>query len=296
MILVVGGTGTLGVQLVQRLIARGHAVRVLTRNPSAASGTARAGVEFVTGDLRSSADVARAVDSCSIVISAAHGFVGSGNPSPEAIDRDGNRTLFAAARAAGVAHLVLISVQGAAHDHPMSLHRAKFAAEEMLRASGLGFTILRPTAFMETWIGVIGGMLADKRQALVFGPGKNPINFVSVRDAAALVMLALDDATLRNAVVEIGGPENMGFVTLAERLIAARGSDARIKHIPLPALRIMSVLARPFAPAFARQAHAAVIMNTTNFSFEGNVRERFPSLPNTTLLEVLAAAGRPSRF
>ncbi len=291
MILVAGGTGNLGAPLVRSLVGGGHDVRVLTRDPkrAKASTTDFERVEFVTGDVRVSADVARAVASCRVVISAVHGFAGPGNPSPEAIDRDANRVLIAAAKAAGVEHFILLSVQAAAADHPMSLHRAKYAAEEALRESGLAFTIVRPTAFMETWAGIIRGTIADKGHALVFGPGLNPINLVSVRDVAALVLLALEDPSLRNETLEIGGPENLGFVTLAERIIEAQGKSARIKHIPLPVLRMMSVLARPFAPVFARQAGAAVVMNTIDMSFDGAVRERLPSLPRTTLRDVLSA-------
>ncbi len=286
MMLVVGGTGTLGTLVVERLRALGHAVRVLTRDVKRAPA-AWTDVELLQGDLRSSAALAAAVKACRVVISAAHGFAGPGNPSPETIDRDANCALMAAAEQAGVEHFVLLSVQGAAPDHPMSLHRAKFAAEQALRQSGLGFTILRPTAFMETWLEIMGAELGDKGHALVFGPGKNPVNFVSVRDVAALAVLAATDGGLRNEVVELGGPENLGFVTLAERLLEARGKPLRIKHIPLLALRLMSVLARPFSPVFARQARAAVVMNARDFSFQGGLRLRFPSLPRTTLKDVL---------
>ena len=71
------------------------------------------------------------------MISAIHGFVGRGRASLEAIDRDANRALFQTAAAAGAGHVVLVSVLDAAHDHPMSLHRAKHAAEQALQASGL---------------------------------------------------------------------------------------------------------------------------------------------------------------
>jgi hypothetical protein len=60
--------------------------------------------------------------------------------------------------------------------------RAKHSAEE-LRASGLPFTIVRATAFMETWLGIIDGTVEGSGHALVFGPGTNPVNFVS-RDVA----------------------------------------------------------------------------------------------------------------
>ena len=287
MILVVGGTGTLGTRLVRRLSDRGQSVRVLTRDPARAAhlpGT----VQLLAGDLRDPAAVATAVRGCATVVSAAHGLVGPDKPSPEAIDRDANRALFRAAAAAGVRHLLLVSVQGASADHPMSLHRAKHAAEHALQASGVPWTIIRPTAYLETWIAIIGAKLAGNGQALVFGPGRNPINFVSADDVAAVVDLAVHDRSLRGQVLEVAGPENLSFTQLAERLVAASGTPGRIRHVPLPVLRAMSVLARPVAPAFARQAQTAVVMNTTDMTVNlATIRDRFPTIPATTLAEVL---------
>jgi uncharacterized protein YbjT (DUF2867 family) len=268
MILVVGGTGTLGTQLVRLLVDQGQDVRVLTRDPTRAAdlpGT----VQTMTGDLRDPAAIAAAVRECATVVSALHGFAGPGKPSPEAIDRDANRSLIQAAAVTGVEHLVLVSVLGAAPDHPMSLHRAKHTAEQALQTSGLPWTIIRPAAYLETWIAIIGAKLAGNGQALVFGPGRNPINFVSAHDVAAVAALAVHDRSLQGQVLEVAGPENLTFTQLAERLITASGQPGRTRHVPLPMLRAMSVLARPLAPMFARQAQAAVVMNTTDMTVDG---------------------------
>ena len=272
----------MGTRLVGLLLAQRDQARVLTRDPRRA-GHLPGEVETITGDVRDPASLAAAVHGCKAVVSAVHGFAGPDSASPEAIDRAGNRALIHAATDAGVKHFVLLSVHGAAADHPISLHRAKYTAEQELRRSNLEFTIIRPTAFLETWLKIIGGTLTTKGYALVFGPGRNPINFVSVRDVAALVALAVGDKALNGETVEIGGPQNLGFATLAERLVESSGTPGRIKHIPLPMLRAMSVLARPFAPMFARHAKAAVVMNTTDMTFDTSVRARFPVLPRTTL-------------
>ena len=288
MILVAGGTGRLGTLLVRRLADRGEQVRVLTRDP-ARTAHLPATIELLAGDLGDPAAAAEAVAGCTTVVSAVHGFAGPGKPSPEAIDRDANRALIQAAAAAGVGHLVLVSVLDAAPDHPMSLHRAKHAAEQALRTSGLPWTIIRPAAYLETWAGIVGAKLAAKGQAVAFGPGRNPINFVSAHDVAALVDLAVHDPTLRGQVLEVAGPENLTFTELAERLIAASGQPGRIRHIPLPVLRAMSVLARPVSPTFARQAQAAVVMNTTDMTADvTGIRDRFHTVAATTLDEALS--------
>ncbi|MGZ4665581.1 MAG: SDR family oxidoreductase, partial [Frankiaceae bacterium] len=206
----------------RRLSERGLGVRVLTRDPARAVHLPDA-VQTLTGDLQDPAAVAEAVRGCDTVISAVHGFAGPARPSPEAIDRDANRALIQAAAGAGVRHLVLVSVLDAAPDHPMSLHRAKYAAEQALETSGLPWTIIRPACYLETWIAVIGAKLASDGQALVLGPGRNPINFVSARDVAAAVDLVVHDQSLRGQLVEVAGPENLTFTQLADRLITASG-------------------------------------------------------------------------
>jgi NADH dehydrogenase len=266
MILVAGGTSSLGTLVVKTLVESGERVRVLTRDRERSAGLGN-GVEVVTGDVRSSRDVMAAVHGCMAVVSAIHGFVGRGNVSPESIDRDGNIELIRAAKSAGVRRFVLVSVLGARYDHPMSLHRAKFAAEQVLQSSEIPFTIVRAAPFLETWIQIIGRELPATRNALVLGPGLNPITFVSVRDLAPLVARAAQDRSAKTDRFDVGGPETLDFLTIATRLIDASGKPGRVRHVPLLALRAMAVLARPFSPAFARQARAAVVMNTTDMTF-----------------------------
>jgi NADH dehydrogenase len=287
MILVAGGTGTLGTEVVRLLTGRGETVRVLARDPARAAHVP-GGVELVAGDVRDPATLAAAVAGCATVLSAVHGFAGPGRPSPESVDRDANLALIRAATAAGAEHLVLVSVLDAGADHPMSLHRAKYAAEQALKASGLAWTIIRPGPFLETWVGIVGARLGANGPALVFGPGRNPIAFVSARDVAAVVDLAVGDPSLRGQVLEVTGPEQLSFTQLADRLVTGSGRPGRVRHVALPVLRAMSVLARPVAPAFARQAQAAVVMNTADMTARGPaVGDRFPGVSSTTLDELL---------
>lgn len=65
-------------------------------------------------------------------------------------------------------------MHGAAPDHPMELYRAKYLAERELEASGLSWTIVRPTAYMETLAPVIGEPLLKKGRTRIFGKGENP--------------------------------------------------------------------------------------------------------------------------
>jgi uncharacterized protein YbjT (DUF2867 family) len=277
MILLAGGTGTLGKKVVSLLLARGVGVRVLTRDAVRADELRGRGAEVIVGDIRDSATVEAAVTGCATVVSAVHGFVGGRGAGPAAIDRDGNRSLIRAAVEANVDHAILMSTRGAAPDNPMSLHRMKYAAEETLVGSGLDWTIIRSVPFLETWVGVIGAHVVDHGTALVLGRGDNVINFVSVTDVATLIDRAVCDPALRGRIVDVTGPDNLTFTDLARRLLDSSGKPGRIAHIPLTALRVMSVLALPVAPAFARKAQAAVVMNTTDMAVNDRTIRDAPS-------------------
>ena len=282
MILVAGGTGVLGRRVVAGLVERDEQVRVLTRD--ATRGTHLPDrVQVVLGDLRRD-PLDQVVAGCRTVVSAVHGLTGPTRTSPEAVDRDGNARLVMAARRAGVGHFVLVSGVGAAADHPMSLHRMKYAAEQNLQASGLSYSTVRATSFLETWLEIIGAKIGSGGPALVLGRGQNPINFVSADDVAAFVCLAVARDPRIGQHVSVGGPQDLSFTEIAEHLLANVSGTPGTRHVPQPALRAMSVLARPIKPALARMARAALVMNTTDMTFDAaSVRERFPDVPATTM-------------
>ncbi len=233
MIVVAGGTGTLGTRLVPRLAGQGLAVRVLTRDPARAQHLAGHDVEAVRGDVRDPGSLTSALRGASMVISAVHGFAGPGGVSPALVDRAGNAHLIDAAARTGAA-FVLVSVVGASPGHPIELFRAKHAAEEVLRASGLPWTIVRATAFMETWGMIMGRRLQTSGKILVFGRGDNPVNFVSATDVAALVERAVTDPGQRSQILELGGPDNLTFNELAAILQETTGRHGTVRHIPRP--------------------------------------------------------------
>ena len=186
-VLVVGATGALGRPVVQGLRQRGVAVRALCRHPQQADDLAALGAEVVAGDLTDAASLARATTGVQRVLAAAHGILGRGRWRSEAVDDAGHRSLFAAARNAGVDRLVYVSAHGASPDHPVDFFRTKHAMEQALAASGLRHVVLRPTAFMEHHAHNFNGAgLLAKGKAQLIGPGTKPRNFVAASDAASV--------------------------------------------------------------------------------------------------------------
>jgi NADH dehydrogenase len=162
---------------------------------------------------------------------------------------------------------MLMSIVGLSPDSPMELFRAKYDAEQHLRASGAQWTIVRATAFVELWAEIMA-------KPIVFGRGDNPINFVSVNDVADVVMRAIVDPALRGTVLEVGGPENITFNELAVRLQRARGTSARVRHVPRFALRA--------GARFDRRARAGLAMDTVDMTFDAAAaRDPWFDLPMT---------------
>lgn len=288
MILVAGGTGILGSLVVESLAAGGSAVRVLTRDAERARLLGGEGVEICVGDVCDPAAVRRHVAGASTVVSAIQGFAGTDPRGVRAVDQQGNSNLISAAAATGAAHFVLVSVHGAAADHPMELARMKHRAEEELRASGLAFTIIRPTAFLETWMAVLAGPITKGGRALVFGTGNNPINFVGARDVAVLTELAARSPSLRGEVLDIGGPEDLTLNQFVAILMAAKDRTGPVRHVPLAVMRLMAALLGPVKPGLASVIQVGVVMDTTDMTFSGaDARARLPEIPVTRLADLV---------
>ncbi|MDQ1511437.1 MAG: hypothetical protein QOG50_3281, partial [Actinomycetota bacterium] len=224
------------------------------------------------GDVRDRPSIERAMDGVTTIVSAVHGFTGPGHVTPASVDRDGNANLVDAASVAG-ADVVLMSVVGVSADSPMELFRAKNDAEAHLRGSGVPWTIVRSTAFVELWADIM-------EKPLVFGRGENPINFVSVHDVATVVVRAVLDPSLRGQILEVGGPQNVTFNELAALLQDVRGRTRRIHHVPRPMLRALAPL--------ARQPRAAITMDTADMRFDVTARSDLPLTDLRTALSRIA--------
>ncbi|MEO8898358.1 MAG: SDR family oxidoreductase [Candidatus Dormibacter sp.] len=287
MILVAGGTGHLGTALIPSLSARGGRVRVLTRDLERAGQRLGEGHEFARGDVRDPRSLAAAMDGVEAVVSAVTGF-GPGGIGPRLVDFEGNVNLVRAAEAAGVRRFVLLSMHDARADHPLELARMKCRAEDAVRASRLDWTIVRPTAFMGLWAGIVGDPIVNKGKTTVFGKGDNSINFISERDVAQFVELALFDRGLSRTALDIGGPDNITFNQMVQQIEIASGRKAAVNHVPVAVMRSAALLMRPIKPDIAAMIRAGVAFDTTDMGFDvTELRRRFPQVQLTSLAQVI---------
>ena len=287
MILIVGASGRLGSVVAQRLLAQGTPVRAMTRTPSNLAHLKQQGAEVVSGDLRDPASLLSACQGVDQVLAAAHALLGKGDNNPQTVDDAGNRQLIDAAKAAGVQRFIFISLQGASPDAPVEFFRIKYRTEEYLRASGLNYTIIRPTAFMDLWAQLIGQPILEQDKTTIFGRGNNPVNFVAVEDVARFACAAIEDPRTHNRIIEVGGPENLTLNQVAETFERVSGHQVKKRHVPLPMMRVMSILMQPVNPALSRQIRLGVYMDTANLSYDMTETLKLFPLPMTRLEELV---------
>ncbi len=290
MITIVGGTGRLGRLVAARLVSEAQAVRVVGRS---APATPVPGAEFVAADVREPSTLTAALAGSDVVVSAMHGMDPAAGESPAGVDRDGNRALAAAARSAG-ADIVLVSVVGAAEDHPIELFRMKAAAESALRAGSSeaspDWTIVRASAFAEMWLDLFRSTAGASGVPKVMGRGRNDINFVSVEDVAVAVSRAATDSSLRGRVIEVAG-DNLSQTELAT-LVTAPGKHP--VHIPTAVVWGIGNLLRPIRPSLARIARQTLAMERVPLSTDpAQGHGEHPWLPRTPIAQTVAATRSP---
>lgn len=253
--LVAGATGFLGTEICSRLVGRNHRVRGLVRtssDPERVRALKELGVAAVTGDLRDRASLENACQGVEFVISTVNSVTSrQAGDGFEATDGEGHANLIRTAAAAGVERFIFVSLSAnLGGDDPLT--RAKRATEQRLADSGMAYTVLRPSLFMEVWLGPHAGFDYGKGEVIIFGEGVNPISFISLRDVAEFAVFAADDAGAENDILELGGPRPVAPLDVVRTFESRLGRQFSVTHVPEDALREqMDNAADPIARTFA---------------------------------------------
>ena len=252
--LVVGATGMLGSELCHRLTARGKPVRALVRpsaDPAKLEKLRQAGITFSQGDLKTPSTLEVACRGVTTVISTASStFSRQAGDSIQTVDERGHLNLLQAAKAAGVRHFIFISFPPMSEDCP--LQQAKRKVEQGLIGSGLTYTVLQPTFFMEVWLSPALGFDIANRKARIYGAGRNKISWISFLDVAEFSAASVDNATARNAVVKLGGPEALSPLEVVKICEKLAGHQFTLEYVPEEVLGAQKAAAKdPFQESFA---------------------------------------------
>lgn len=283
-ILVLGATGQLGGEVARQLLSAGVPVRAFGRNAARLEALASLGAETVRGDWLDEAAVDRASTGVGQVFTSANSLTGRGASSPTRVDVRAHRQLCDIARRRGVRRLLYVSARGLSADSPVDYFRVKHAVEGVVRDGGVPYVVLRPSAFMEIWASqLIGDGIRDKGVATLFGDGRRVTNFIAVADVARFAVRILQREEVRNEVIDVGGPSNASYETVAGLVERQLGVTAKRRHVPVPLMRIGKTLVRPFNEVAARMMALGYFAATVEAPFDGwrVAAERFGVAPVT---------------
>ena len=238
--LVVGATGLVGNAICSLLGERGQKVRALVRgtaNPEKLVQLKKVGAEFAEGDLKDQASLERACRGAGAVISTASSTLSRGTAdSIQTVDLEGQLRLVDAAKAEGVERFVFLSFRNnPAIQYPLT--RAKRAVEQRLRESGLNFTLLQASYFMEIWLSPALGFDYAHAKARLYGTGENAVSWISVSDVAEFAVAVLASPAAQRAILEIGGPEALSPLEVVRIFEQQSGRKFEVEHVPEEALR-----------------------------------------------------------
>lgn len=207
-IVVIGGTGLIGSQLVKQLRQGGH--EVLAASPNT-------GVNTLTGE-----GLAQALEGAGVVVDVSNSPSFADEPVMHFF-KTANENLLPAEKAAGVRHHIALSVVGTQKLQASGYFRAKQAQEDLIRASGIPYTIVHATQFFEFAAGV--WQMSLNENTVVLPDAK--IQPIASKDVAAF-MAGIAVAQPANRILEIGGPEKLPMETWIRQYAEATGKDAVI--------------------------------------------------------------------
>lgn len=287
--LLVGATGLLGADICHRLIGAGRRVRALVRttaDPAKRSALEALGVEVVPGDLKDTESLARACHGVGAVISTASSTLSrQAGDSIETVDHQGQLALVEAARRAGVERFVFVSFrENPAIQFPLS--RAKRAVEGAVKASGMRYTILQASYFMEVWLTPALGFDAANGKVRFYGDGSQPVSWVSYRDVARAAADAVAEDVGRDAVVEFGGPQALSPQQVVRMFEAAGAGEIVAESVPADALRHqLATSADPLEQSFA----GLMLQYAAGDAVDPTVGRRLFPFPMTSVRDFITA-------
>jgi uncharacterized protein YbjT (DUF2867 family) len=230
LVLVVGGTGKLGSQVVDSLIARGKPVRALVRPTSQTAHLLESGVELAVGDMLDPTSVRNALDGVDAVVTTAAGYTRHTPGDTIETDRTGNRNLIDAAAEAGVRRFVFTSILTCDQTPEIPHFWAKKLAEDALAARGVPFVSLRPGAFVDDF-GMWGGDGFAAGRLTTMGDSTVAISRVYTPDLADNLAAAVDADIAVGERIDIGWDRPLSARELAGIAAGIIGRDLDVVEV-----------------------------------------------------------------
>jgi uncharacterized protein YbjT (DUF2867 family) len=298
MILVTGGTGFIGRNLVSRLMADGLKIRCLLPEDRALQLPWLEVPEIVTGNLRDEETAFKAVSGAHTIIHLESAQWWGRSSDLERVELVGTRNLVTAARAARVGRIITISQLGASLSSAYTLLRVKGMVEEVIRTSGLAYTIIRSGIVFgedDAFINHIAMMLrASPLVYLMPGRGEVVLHPIYIGDLVEAIVRSLELVDTIDTTLDIGGPEYITVEDLLYTVMRVSGVSRTIIPTPPYLLRTLSGIYSGIFPRSLMTPQWLDIMATNRTAPLSNIYNYFgirPKRIEDTLLTYMPDKG-----
>ena len=253
LIVITGATGFIGRAIVARARAEGHQVRAIVRDPSAAQWLKdKFDCALVAGNVLDAPTLASAFSKAQSVIHLVGIIRERGVQTFDNVHRQATGNVVAAAQKAGVPRFIHMSALGTRPAARSQYHQTKWAAEEIVRQSGLAWTIFRPSLVYgpgDQSISQLSKMVHFAPVIPVLGDGRSKIQPVAVATVAQCFVGAITNACALRRTYDLCGPVAFTWNELYDKLLAAQHSHKLKCHLPLPIARALATFGEWLLPA-----------------------------------------------
>jgi NADH dehydrogenase len=254
-VLVTGGTGFVGREILARLDGSGHAVRLLVRQPESVttSGLARRHrAEVCQGDILEPASLGAAMEGVDAVIHLV-GIISEFRANTfERVHIQGTANVVGAARKAGVRRFIHMSALGTRPDAVARYHQSKWIAEEIVRAGGMNWTIFRPSIIYgpgDGFVNLFARMARVSPIMPLIGGGRAKMQPIPVGEVATAFVKALTEPRAVGQMFDLGGGEVLTLEEIVDAVMAATGRRRFKVRVPLFVARCQAAVLEAVFPA-----------------------------------------------
>jgi NADH dehydrogenase len=249
-IFVSGGTGFVGGHVCRELLERGHRLRLLVHS---ARGGGVDGVEPFPGDVTDRASCVEGARGCDAVINLVgiiREFPGRGVTFGR-LHGEATANMLAAAAENGIGRYLHMSALGSRPGAVSGYHRSKYGAEELVMASGLEWTIFRPSLIFgpgDAFVNMLAGYIRSFGMVPVIGSGTYRLQPIAAADVARCFALALEKPATAGRAFELCGPDRFTYLELVDAIARAMGKSFVLKvKNPLSLMKLVTPLLEGFS-------------------------------------------------
>jgi len=229
-LLILGGTGTLGRQIVKQAIEEGYQVKCLVRNLRRAAFLKDWGADLVYGDLSIPATIPAALKGVNIVIDAST-VRPTDDYTADTIDWKGKIALIEAAKLAKIQRFIFFSVLNASKNSSIPLLELKVRIEQKLKESNLNYTVFQCSGFFQVLINQFAIPILEKQTVWLLGKSA-PVAYLDTQDAANTVIKALNEKDTINKTFALIGDKFWTSEEVIEVCKRLSGKEAKVSYIP----------------------------------------------------------------